>query len=82
MQRFFTSSDAVLAPGLRLDLADGRSAQIVMAAPAEAGGQQFLAVTTLPAAATDGADEERGGDGAQPALPCTPLPLPYAPLDA
>lgn len=82
MQRFFTSSDAVLAPGLRLDLADGRSAQIVMAAPAEAGGQQFLAVTTLPAAATDGTDEERGGDGAQPALPCTQMPLPYAPLHA
>jgi folate-binding protein YgfZ len=82
MQRFFTGSDAVLAPGLRLDLADGRSAQIVMAAPAEAGGQQFLAVTTLPAAAPDGTEEERGGDGPRPALPCTQLPLPYAPLHA
>jgi folate-binding protein YgfZ len=79
MQRFFTSSDAVLAPGLRLNLGDGRSAQIVMAAPAEAGGQEFLAVTTLPAAASDAAGEEDSAEG-HPALPCTQLPLPYAPL--
>lgn len=78
MQRFATDSEEWLAPAARLRLADGRTAQIVMAAPTETGGQEFLAVTTLPdaasgAAATEGAGS--GGDG--PALPCKQLPLPY-----
>ncbi len=74
MQRFHTDSDAVLAAGLRLRLADGRGAQVVVAAAAETGGQEFLAVTTLPGAGNDAGE---GADG-QPALPATQLPLPYA----
>lgn len=79
MQRFATSTQARLAPGARVTLADGRSAQLVMAAAAGPDGQEFLAVTSLPAAAGVG-DTQSAGDGAelQPALACTQLPLPYA----
>lgn len=75
MQRFHTDCDAVLAPALRLKLADGRGAQVVTAAPSESGGQEFLAVTTLPGSGTP-AD---AGEGETPPLPATQLPLPYAP---
>jgi folate-binding protein YgfZ len=78
MQRFHTESEELLAPGARVHLPDGRAAQIVMAAPADDGGQEFLAVTTLPG--TAGAESEAPDAGRQAAaLPdCTPLPLPYA----
>lgn len=81
MQRFLTESDAVLAPGARVRLADGRAAQIVMAAPSDGGGQEFLAVTTLaPASGSDPRDEHRDpDDNALPTLPCSQLPLPYWP---
>jgi folate-binding protein YgfZ len=93
MQRFFTESDAVLAPGLKLVLGDGRAAQVVIAAPAESGGQEFLAVTTLPRRADADAGPDAAGEAAadvdadagkpalpeeQPMLPCVQLPLPYA----
>ncbi len=73
MQRFFTESLAHLAPGARVQLGDGRMAQIVAAAPAETGGQQFLAVTPLqlleePVESTDAAAER---------ISCVPLRLPY-----
>jgi tRNA-modifying protein YgfZ len=70
MQRFFTESVAELLPGARVQLVDGRSAHIVAAAPAEGGGQQFLAVTetTSPASATG---------QPEPSLITTQLPLPY-----
>ncbi len=77
MQRFGTLATDELAPGQRVQLADGRSAQIVMAAPAEGGGQQFLAVTTSVAL-----HPEQEPAGPQEAAPTTrlsaiPLPLPY-----
>lgn len=87
MQRFFTDSAVPLGPGARIRLADGRAAQLVMAAPAEKSGQEFLAVTTLPQALPEADD---GQPGAPPhvddapdtaALPCAQLPLPYAPAD-
>lgn len=80
MQRFGTGSDAVLAAGLRLKLADGRSAQVVIAAPTEAGGQEFLAVTTPPGTGNAGAESGEEVAAAQPALPCSQLPLPYSPV--
>jgi folate-binding protein YgfZ len=75
-QRFYTESTAVLTPGERVRLSDGRNAQILMAAPAEGGGQQFLAVTQLATQAD--ADEAGEGSGATAeALHCVQLPLPY-----
>jgi folate-binding protein YgfZ len=81
MQRFITGSDAVLAPGLRLQLADGRNAQVVMAAPSESGGQEFLAVTTIHgSAAPDEPDAPGGVPGPSSArIHSEQLPLPYAP---
>lgn len=80
MQRFFTGSDAVLAAGLRLKLADGRNAQVVIAAAAEAGGQEFLAVTTPPGTGNLAADSGEDAASAEPALHCSQLPLPYSPV--
>jgi tRNA-modifying protein YgfZ len=76
MQRFFTEASDALEPGARVQLDDRRNAQIVMAAPAEGGGQQFLAVTNLTAGV---ADEELAppAAAAQPArLPAIQLSLP------
>ncbi|MEO6081092.1 MAG: hypothetical protein ABIQ86_15170 [Steroidobacteraceae bacterium] len=78
MQRFVTESLLSLEPGERVLLEDGRSAQIVMAAPSDDGGQQFLAVTTL---ATAHADEEPSAvaNTLQPVrIAALQLPLPYA----
>lgn len=79
-QRFFTESPVPLGPGERVRLGDGRSAQVLMAAPAEGGGQQFLAVA--PVHALHGTDApERDGQAAAPAeqqVLATQLPLPYA----
>jgi folate-binding protein YgfZ len=77
MQRFFTESDLPLSAGGRMRLVDGRTAQVVMAATTE-GGQEFLAVTTLPGASGLAADT--GGEAdtlPEVALPFIPLPLPY-----
>ncbi|MEO6185585.1 MAG: hypothetical protein ABIP38_07205 [Steroidobacteraceae bacterium] len=75
-QRFYTASADALTPGERVRLADGRTAQIILSAPDEAGGQQFLAVTQLAAQAAADEAAEPGNTAAQ-TLDCTPLPLPY-----
>jgi folate-binding protein YgfZ len=79
MQRFFTASDAVLAPGLKLKLADGRAAQVVIAAPGESGGQEFLAVAPMPAAAGALPADDDSGSTDSELLACSQLPLPYSP---
>jgi folate-binding protein YgfZ len=78
MQRFFTDSGATLEPGRRVQLADGRNAQVLMAAPAEGGGQQFLAVTTLAAGHADDEPADAADAMQPPRLPAVQLPLPYA----
>ena len=45
MQRFHTDDARELQPGLRIDLADGRRAQVVISSAAEGGGRELLAVT-------------------------------------
>lgn len=79
MQRFFTGSVTELVPGQKIGLPDGRRALLISSAPAEGGGQQFLAVTTLPASAPASDDGAEQGEGA-PAerLACEQLPLPYS----
>lgn len=72
MQRFATAAEAPLAPGQKLRLADGRSAQVVMSAPAEGGGQEFLAVAPLQAGTTDALSTDEA------VVEATPLPLPYS----
>jgi tRNA-modifying protein YgfZ len=74
MQRFHTDSAQGLNPGERIHLGDGRAAQIVMSAPSEDGGQQFLAVTQITDHA--GAEDPVQAD-ADNRLECQPLPLPY-----
>lgn len=75
MQRFLTEADLPLLPGERVTLEDGRPAQIVMAAPSPAGGQEFLAVTTTAAAVA----EDPASEASPPSLfvTCSALPLPY-----
>jgi folate-binding protein YgfZ len=76
-QRFATDSIAALVPGQRVQLSDGRQAQIVLAAPSDTGGQEFLAVTQLP---SENAGEVATASTAtdSPILSCTQLPLPYS----
>ncbi len=71
MQRFYTGVAGELEPGWRLDLPDGRRAQVVMASAAEDGGQEFLAVTTLD---LQELDEPSAGN---PAAGLEQLTLPY-----
>jgi folate-binding protein YgfZ len=73
MQRFHTDSRDKLVAGERVQLADGRVAQIVMAAP-EAHGQQFLAVAPLNAVPEN---DESVQDASAAKLACEALPLPY-----
>ncbi len=75
MQRFATDSEELLEPGDKVQLADGRSAQIVMATHGEMEGQEFLAVTTLGTDA--GADTGQGSGTPDEALFAVQLPLPY-----
>jgi tRNA-modifying protein YgfZ len=72
MQRFYTEDELLLQPGSRIDLADGRRAQVVMASPAESGGQEFLAV----ASGLTSTDEL--GPVAREALRTEQLGLPYS----
>jgi folate-binding protein YgfZ len=74
LQRFYTDSSDNLQPGDRVQLSDGRAAQIVMAAPSDRGGQQFLAVAPMTQT-SDGADP--GPAESMPRLECRQLPLPY-----
>jgi tRNA-modifying protein YgfZ len=75
MQRFATDSEQPLEPGDKVQLADGRNAQIVMATHGEMEGQEFLAVTTL--GADPGADIAESSDTPDAALFAVQLPLPY-----
>lgn len=79
VQRFGTDSAEWLAPGARVHLSDGRAAQIVMAAPTPEGGQEFLAVTTVPGAAVAPAASAPEDGTPVAELRCTPLPLPGVP---
>jgi folate-binding protein YgfZ len=74
MQRFFTEDEAPLSPGMRVLLHDGRAAQIVMSAPAQSGGREFLAVTAIHAS---GAAQATGDEPPAPAVTAVTLPLPY-----
>jgi tRNA-modifying protein YgfZ len=70
-----------LAPGGTLRLADGRNAQLVREATLPDGSCEFLAVCTLPGAATaaEGGNEPAlaPAPGDAPAVDSRPLPLPY-----
>ena len=72
MQRFSTEENVLLAPGTRVTLADGRSAQVVMSADTGMGTREFLAVapTTI--------EPSVGPSTTQPAVPAIALQLPYA----
>jgi folate-binding protein YgfZ len=70
MRRFHTPGETPLAPGTSLSL-DSRRARVVRSAPAEGGGQEFLAVTT----ATD--TVESAGEPGQ-RIAAIELPLPYS----
>ena len=77
MRRFHTPDEALrLLPGAACRLSDGRSARVVFAAPAEAGGQEFLAVTGPADPAMDAAP----ADESSLQVEAVELPLPY-PLD-
>ena len=67
MQRFHTDDERELQPGSRIDLADGRRAQVVMASAAEGGGQELLAVTSpgIHAMPDTGLTGERVADAAR-----------------
>ena len=74
MQRFFTESLQPLHPGQRIQLGDGRAAQIVICTPGETGGQHFLAVARLPQLP---AEPEPAAAESHPRVDCVTLPLPY-----
>lgn len=76
MQRFSTEAEAALAPGSRVLLADGRSAQVVMSADSGTGSREFLAVTALVDDASD-ASGTASSEGTPTLLPVMSLPLPY-----
>jgi hypothetical protein len=75
MQRFVSTLPCTLGAGESYRLGDGRSAQIVDASPLADGRVEFLAVTQLVAAGEEAAATDTS---TSPALPCTPLPLPYS----
>jgi folate-binding protein YgfZ len=74
MQRFHTESAEPLAPGARISLRDGRRCVVVQAEFTTAGAQEFLAVTTLPAAAEHGSADAEDGTRRVSAVQ---MPLPY-----
>ncbi len=73
MHRFHTLSEQPLAPAATVSLSDGRRARVVNAAPAEGGGQEFLAVTQAYDAAG-----VMGSADAPETLQAEELALPYA----
>jgi tRNA-modifying protein YgfZ len=77
MQRFFTAAWQPLEPGMRITLADGRRAQVVMACETENGGQEFLAVTTLPSAPGQTVVDEADAAGSADRISAEQLALPY-----
>jgi tRNA-modifying protein YgfZ len=74
LHRFHTLSELPLAPATPVTLADGRRARIVNAAPAEGGGQEFLAVTQVPGAAS----ADMSTDATDELLQVEEFALPYA----
>jgi hypothetical protein len=79
MQLFHTDSTTMLAPGQRVSLGDGRRAQVVMAELIEEGGQEFLAVSTPPAAPGEHSiDPEPDATAGNPHIEVLQMPLPYA----
>jgi tRNA-modifying protein YgfZ len=86
MQLFHTDSSVKLVPGERIALHDGRRAQVVLAETLDEGGQEFLAVTTLPGTAS-ASSEDITDQAAQvpetPRIHAMQMPLPYQlPLSA
>ncbi len=73
MQLFHSDRIAMLLPGERVVLEDGRRAQVVMSEAIAEGGQEFLAVTTLPGTAP----EETVVDPAA-RIQSLQVPLPYS----
>jgi hypothetical protein len=78
MQLFHTDNVVPLLPGQRIALSDGRSARVVVAEAIEEGGQEFLAVASLPGLASP----EESLDALMPAEGTTriqtlQMPLPY-----
>lgn len=81
MQRFVTtaadaSAAPPLAPGVSIQLRDGRRLDVVDAAARTDGRIEFLAVAPLEVAAA--AEPAAAGVDAPPLLDCEQLPLPYA----
>ena len=76
MQLFHTESTAPLLPGERICLHDGRRAQVVLAEAIEDGGQEFLAVTTLPSASTEAGVADQV-EAVMPRIQALQMPLPY-----
>jgi len=81
MQRFFTSSEVPLAPGAKVRLQDGRTAQVVMSAEPQFDGREFLAVAPLTGAAAGSGPPEETGSPDAPLIPTSTLPLPYPLVD-
>ena len=78
MQLFHTDSEAPLSPADRVLLGDGRRAQVVLAGAINDGGQEFLAVTTLPGTArSEEAAPDTGDTAALRRLQSMQIPLPY-----
>lgn len=77
MQRFVTGLVVPPAPGKRVILKDGRSAQIVASALDEEGRCELLAVTAMPQLAAQEALAVEPGSDAE-VLSTTQLALPYA----
>ncbi len=77
MQRFYTEDTRQLQPGARIDLDDGRRAQVVMASATEDGGQELLAVTS--AGSLDAEEPGTAGTAVagQSAITMQQLQLPY-----
>jgi tRNA-modifying protein YgfZ len=78
MQRFSTSRREALSPGERVTLADGRSAQIVIAALEGELGQQFLAVAPLVVTSAAPEPVAEHGAPAHPLIDSVGEPLPYS----
>jgi folate-binding protein YgfZ len=78
MQLFHTENVVPLLPGERIALSDGRSARVVMAEAIEEGGQEFLAVTSLPGlTSVEEAATALAPAGATASIQAMQMPLPY-----
>jgi len=79
-QRFEVTGEVDLLPGQRIQLADGRVADVVSAVRLDDGRQACLAVTALPGGSTDPGNAESGAEAdAVQAVASRALPLPFEP---